>query len=55
MLFILHVKGEYPDVIDGETKISDVINGAEVEIGSPIKISGTEEPLRKWLLTTGWD
>jgi len=22
---------------------------------SPIKISGTEEPWRKWLLTTGWD
>ena len=22
---------------------------------SPIKVSGTEEPWRKWLLTTGWD
>tara|TARA_R100000278_G_scaffold121917_2_gene106886 strand:- start:101 stop:943 length:843 start_codon:yes stop_codon:yes gene_type:complete len=22
---------------------------------SPVKISGTEEPWRKWLLTTGWD
>ena len=27
-------------VIDGETKISDVINEASIRIGSPIKISG---------------